>query len=210
MRLAGRVAAAIEVLNEVLTRHRPASECLRDWGKAHRFAGSTDRHAIGTLVYDALRTRNSAALQAGGDTPRHIVLGVLLQGWDMPVAEIAAMSLEQHGPGALNDAEAGALSREMSGMPVHVGGNFPEWLAPAFTGLFGENAAAEGAALARRAPIDLRVNTLKADVATVQKALAAFGPVPGPHIATSWAGLKCRTRPRRLRQRFLAQDQARL
>ena len=51
MRMAGRVAAAIEVLNEVFTQHRPASEALKDWGKAHRFAGSTDRHAIGTLVH---------------------------------------------------------------------------------------------------------------------------------------------------------------
>ena len=55
MRMAGRVAAAIEVLTDVFTQHRPASEALKDWGKAHRFAGSTDRHAIGTLVYDVLR-----------------------------------------------------------------------------------------------------------------------------------------------------------
>ena len=69
MRMAGRVAAAIEVLNEVFTQHRPASEALKDWGKAHRFAGSTDRHAIGTLVYDTLRRRNTAAARMGDGTP---------------------------------------------------------------------------------------------------------------------------------------------
>ena len=59
MRMPGRVSAAIEVLKEVFEHHRPASEALKDWGKAHRFAGSTDRHAIGTLVFDCLRKRNS-------------------------------------------------------------------------------------------------------------------------------------------------------
>ena len=65
MRLAGRAAAAIDVLTDIFERHRPASEALKDWGKAHRFAGSTDRHAIGTLVYDALRRRNSLAFRMG-------------------------------------------------------------------------------------------------------------------------------------------------
>ena len=65
MKVAGRAAAAIEVLTEIFTRHRPASEALKDWGKAHRFAGSSDRHAIGTLVYDALRQRNMLAAHMG-------------------------------------------------------------------------------------------------------------------------------------------------
>ncbi len=185
MRLAGRVAAAIEVLGEVLTRHRPASEALKDWGKAHRFAGSTDRHVIGTLVYDGLRQRNSAAWQAGGDTARHIVLGVLRGGWGLSVADIAALAQEQHGPSALTSDEQQALSVLPSALPSHVAGNFPEWLAPEFEKLFGENAAAEGAALSRRAPIDLRVNSLKADLPTVQKALANFNPVPGPFVSSS-------------------------
>mgnify|MGYP003694199919 CR=1 FL=1 len=41
---------------------------------------------------------------------------------------------------------------------------------------FGAAAAEEGAALARRAPVDLRVNTLKADRDKVLKALARFAP----------------------------------
>ena len=63
MRMAGRVAAAIEILTDGFTQHRPASETLKDWGKAHRFAGSGDRAAIGNLVYDAMRRRQSLAAQ---------------------------------------------------------------------------------------------------------------------------------------------------
>ncbi len=185
MRLAGRVAAAIEVLGDVSTRHRPASEALKDWGKAHRFAGSTDRHVIGTLVYDGLRQRNTAAWQAGGDSARHVILGVLRIGWRMSVEEIAALAEEQHGPSVLSDVEQQALLQSPGILPAYISGNFPEWLAPEFEKLFGEHASSEGAALSHRAPIDLRVNSLKADVATVQKALAAFNPVIGPYVSTS-------------------------
>ena len=52
---------------------------------------------------------------------------------------------------------------DMAGAPAHVAGDYPEWLEPHFTRAFGEARAEEGAALASRAPLDLRVNTLKAE-----------------------------------------------
>jgi hypothetical protein len=80
MRIPGRITAAIEVLTEVFTRHRPASEALKDWGKAHRIAGSSDRHAIGTLVFDSLRRRNSprphGRRAAAGLGARHLARSV--------------------------------------------------------------------------------------------------------------------------------------
>ncbi|MFS9605994.1 hypothetical protein, partial [Klebsiella pneumoniae] len=56
-----RCSAAIEVLADIAARRRPAADALKDWGLAHRFAGSGDRAAIASLVYDALRRRASAA-----------------------------------------------------------------------------------------------------------------------------------------------------
>jgi hypothetical protein len=53
MRPGGRLAAAIEVLEEIFARHRPAPDALKEWGRAHRFAGAGDRAAIGNLVFDA-------------------------------------------------------------------------------------------------------------------------------------------------------------
>jgi 16S rRNA (cytosine967-C5)-methyltransferase len=181
MRLAGRVAAAIQILTEVFGQHRPASEALRDWGKAHRFAGSTDRHAIGTLVYDALRRKQTAASRMGDGRPRALALGVLRDVWGLEVEAIATLAGEQHGPGALTEAELTALNRTMrDDLPVHVAGDFPEWLVPHFTKVFGDRAAAEGHALASRAPIDMRVNTLKAKRVEVLAALARHGAVAGP------------------------------
>ena len=181
MRLAGRAAAAIDVLTEIFERHRPASEALKDWGKAHRFAGSTDRHAIGTLVYDALRKRNSLAARMGDGRPRALVLAALHDLWGQSAEAIAELANEQHGPGALSEAERAALSREMRhDLPVAVAGDLPDWLAARFEAAFGDRAAEEGAALASRAPIDLRVNTLKAARPQVLEALARFGATEGP------------------------------
>ncbi len=180
MRLPGRASAAIEILTGITERHRPASEVLRDWGKSHRFAGGGDRHAIGTLVYDALRKKNSATHRMGADTPRALVLATLRGSWGMGVDEIAALADGEHGLQPLTDSERAALTREVTDVPPHVAGNFPEFLTGSLTRVFGADAAAEGAALAERAPIDLRVNTLKADRAKVLEALSRFGAVAGP------------------------------
>jgi len=180
MRLPGRVSAAIDILTEVLDQHSPASEALRDWGKAHRFAGGGDRHAIGTLVYDALRKKNSSAFRMGAATPRAIVLGTLREQWKMPAADIVALSDGEHGPAALTPEELAALEAPRTGAPPHIAGDFPQWLAPSLTRVFGDAAAAEGAALSARAPIDLRVNTLKASRTQVLEALQRFAPREGP------------------------------
>lgn len=181
MRLAGRLSAAIDVLDDILARHRPAAMALADWAKSHRFAGSGDRSAIGTLVYDVLRKRASLAWRMGSDTPRALALGALHHAWAVPVTEIEALcNGVQHAPEPLTEAEKTGLARGLDDAPGWVRADLPEWLFPSFEVVFGEHAAAEAAALAERAPIDLRVNLLKADRPRVLAALAGFHPQPTP------------------------------
>ncbi|HEY5363106.1 MAG TPA: RsmB/NOP family class I SAM-dependent RNA methyltransferase [Aestuariivirga sp.] len=180
MKQAGRIAAAIEIITEIFTRNRPASEALRDWGKAHRFAGSTDRHVIGTLVYDCLRNKNYAAAQARSDAPRGLVLGTLVNVWKLSADEIDALCAEQFGAGALSTAESKALSAPLTALADHIAGNFPQWLTPQLSAAFGPNLVAEMQALAQRAPIDLRVNTLKATREQVLESLVKFNAVATP------------------------------
>lgn len=181
MRLAGRAAAAIDILKQIFEHHQPAAEALKDWGKSHRFAGSTDRHAIGTLVFDALRRRNSLSARMGDGRPRALVLAALRDLWAQETEQIARMAGEEHGPGPLSETERTALSRELrEDLPVAVRGNIPDWLVPSFEKAFGARAAEEGAAIAMRAPVDLRVNTLKATRVDVLDALSRFGAVEGP------------------------------
>mgnify|MGYP007006643668 CR=1 FL=1 len=58
---AARIQAAIEVLTDLIERRRPAPDALKDWGLSHRFAGSKDRAAIASLVYDCLLYTSDAA-----------------------------------------------------------------------------------------------------------------------------------------------------
>jgi 16S rRNA (cytosine967-C5)-methyltransferase len=189
MRSGAQIKAAIEVLDEIVNRHRPAASALADWGKSHRFAGSGDRAAIGNLVYDALRRRRSLGAQMESDTPRAIALAAAPHALGLaPAAVIASADGSPHAVEPLSEAEQSGLTRELPGdAPASVLGDFPDWLEPSFQRVFGDAAAAEGAALARRAPVDLRVNTLKADRDKVMKALARFAPV-----ATSYSPLGVR------------------
>lgn len=177
MQPAARALAAIEILDDVANRHRPAALALSDWGRSHRFAGSGDRAAIGNLVYDALRQRASIAWRMGDDAPRALALGALRMGWGLSPGEIAVLcDGARHAPAPLTEAEAGALqSAPDPDAPPWAQGDFPEWLTSSFAAAFGQRAVAEGQALAKRPPVDLRVNTLKADLEKVLRALKRFG-----------------------------------
>ena len=183
MQTGARIKAAIEVLDDVLHRHRPAASALSDWGKSHRFAGSGDRAAIGNLVYDALRRKRSLAAQMGSDTPRAIVLAAAPRALGLaPAALAASADGSPHAVEALSEAEQEALSRRLpETAPFSIRGDFPDWLEASFERAFGSAAAGEGAALASRAPVDLRVNGLKADRDKVMRALARFSPVATPY-----------------------------
>ena len=179
---AARAAAAIEVLTDIDARRRPAADAMKDWGLAHRFAGSGDRAAISSLVYDALRKKSSSAWIMGEPSPRAETLGALRQVRDLDVEAIAALfSGEGHAPEKLTEAERARLAAaDLSGAPAHVVGDFPEWLTPQLEASFGASAADEGRALAERAPVDLRVNLLKTTRDKALAALAFLAPQPTP------------------------------
>ncbi len=98
---AARISAAIEVLADLIQRRRPAADALKDWGLARRFAGSKDRAAVASLVYDALRRRASSAHALGEETPRALVLGMLVSQRGLRPDEIAS---QRHAIDGLGDA----------------------------------------------------------------------------------------------------------
>lgn len=181
MRPGARIAAAIEVLADIVERHRPAAEALADWGKSHRFAGSGDRNAIGGLVYDALRRRSSIAWAMGEDTPRALALGAAAGALAIEPAAVPGLcDGSPHAPEAMSEAEVAGLTRPLDGAPEHVRADIPEWLWPSFVRAFSGRAVEEGRALAERAPTDVRVNALKATREKVEKALRDFAAEPTP------------------------------
>lgn len=179
MKAGARIAAAIEVLEAIINRYQPVSIALTDWGKAHRFAGSGDRNAIGGLVYDAMRRRASIVWALGEDSPRALAIGAAPSALGLtPDAVITACDGVEHAPSPLSETEQAGLTRALDDAPAHVQADIPEWIWPSFAAQFGDAAVAEGQAMARRAPADLRVNTLKSTPEKVLKALASFGAEP--------------------------------
>ena len=173
-----RISAAIEVLAELDAHVRPAADALKAWGLAHRFAGSGDRAAIASLVYDALRQKSSAAFLMDDGTPRAIALGMLRRARGLDVAAVEKLfDGGRFSPPPLSEHERARFeTASLDGAPPRVAGDYPEWLEPQFTETFGDDRAAEGAALAARAPLDLRVNTLKAPREKVSEALSYLAP----------------------------------
>jgi 16S rRNA (cytosine967-C5)-methyltransferase len=165
MRDGGRIAAAIDVLSDVLGRHQPVKVAARDWGKRARYAGSKDRAWVSGLVLDALRKRNSIAHAMGDDSPRGLVLGALSFAWGWDIRRIDDAMDEQHAPSALtlHERERLVMAPDVTAEP-HIAGDYPEWMTEQMQRAFGELAAVEGQAMAVRADVDLRVNTLKTDV----------------------------------------------
>ena len=180
MRMGGRLQGAIEVLSDIEARKRPVADALKDWGLNHRFAGSGDRAAIGNIVYDALRMRLSHAWLMDDDSPTALGHAVLFRQWGISPEELASeLEGDRFAPPALSDAALAAFStRDLADAPLHVQGDIPEWVVPAFEESFGADWLAEARALAGRPTLDLRANTLKATRDKAVKALERAGAVP--------------------------------
>lgn len=181
MHISGRLAAAIEVIADVSDRHRPVNAALSDWGRAHRFAGSSDRAAIGNIVYDIMRRRAELASLMGSDTPRALVLACAVRLMGITVAELAELCVSKHGPGELAAEERAALSREPApDTAPDIQANVPQWLMPSLVKAFGDDAVRQGQALSVRAPVDIRANTLKTTREKLLNQLSKFNALEAP------------------------------
>jgi 16S rRNA (cytosine967-C5)-methyltransferase len=173
MRLGGRAQAAIDVLSDIERRKRPVAEALKAWGLDHRFAGSGDRAAIGNLVYDALRSRASTQYLMDSDKTRRLVLGTLLRSWGYSAEALnVELAEDRHAPDPLREEGAQPFaSRDQQDAEDHVRADIPQWLVPSFQANFDEAWVEEARGFAKRPPVNLRVNTLKAGRAKVMRAL---------------------------------------
>lgn len=171
---AARHEAAIGILDRHLAGEA-AERALTNWARAHRFAGSGDRHAIRDLVYEAIRCRSSFAGLGGALTGRGLMIGRLRSLGQDPAGIFHG---GRHAPAPLSAAEA-VIPTAPEGADAL---DCPEWLLPYFHRSLGEGTSAVLRALRHRAPVFLRVNRRKAKLATALAALTEDGIAARPHV----------------------------
>ncbi|MEL7213813.1 MAG: RsmB/NOP family class I SAM-dependent RNA methyltransferase [Pseudomonadota bacterium] len=175
MQPAARYAAAIDILDEILAG-TPAEKALTGWARSHRFAGSKDRAALRDHVFDALRMQRSCATLGGAETGRGIIIGLCVrQGLDLE----SIFSGEGHAPAQLTDAERAYLPDDpasaLAAMPAPIRLDVEDWIYDSLAQQFGAKTKDYLATQTQRAPVFLRVNTLKATPEKAQAALAKDG-----------------------------------
>lgn len=194
---AARLQAAIDILEEIEKSTLPADRILDAWGKAHRFAGSKDRAAIAERVFEILRRRSECAWAMQNSSPRDWVLGALKVIDRLPDTDIARLFAgEGHGPSPLSADEARRLRAPVPPQSPEIALSFPAWLAPELERAFKGHLAREMAPFLRRAPVDLRVNTLRASREALAAALGDEGIETAPHALSPW-GLRITGGPAR-------------
>ncbi|MDA0997262.1 MAG: RsmB/NOP family class I SAM-dependent RNA methyltransferase, partial [Proteobacteria bacterium] len=181
-----RALAAIELLDSMAGGGTPADQIIDDYFRARRYAGSGDRRDIIERVYGVTRRRAKIDWwieRADGATapdPRtRVIADLILDGRMAPDALAAAFSGARHCPDSLTERER-VLIDALYGrplvhrdMPDSVRLEYPGWMDRSFRALWGSRLETEMSALNQPAPLDLRVNTLKAAPEEALAALAA-------------------------------------
>lgn len=182
---AARLQAVIEIFEQLLSFKRPADIVVGDYFRSRRYIGSKDRSAIATLVYTLLRHYARLNwwldyLEHKTPTARSFAMAGLALIEKEDIDQVAAkFSGGKYAPAVLANDET-LLLKKLRGhtlfhpaMPEAVQLECPDWAAPLLRQRFGESFHAEMQALLQSAPLDLRVNSLKATRDDVMEQLQA-------------------------------------
>jgi 16S rRNA (cytosine967-C5)-methyltransferase len=164
---------ATDLLREVLKLDQPADAVVSNFMRSNRALGPRERHALAEMVFTVLRQRllfQHLAETGYGAPARRLAL----LAWPATDNSVAL---------ALTDAESRwlAASRlvDRASLPDKLRHNLPDWLAGSLQQSLGNDEKGEFwplvQALSDSAPLDLRVNALKAKREDVLAALTAAG-----------------------------------
>jgi 16S rRNA (cytosine967-C5)-methyltransferase len=194
MKPGAQVAAAIDLITLVNAAWQegsraPADSLIASYFMERRYIGSKDRGAISGLFYGVLRQGGALEwrLERAGLTvdPRTLVLGALVLLEGRTLADLGEwLNGERHAAAPLSPKEREALATlerqplVTEDMPQAARLNFPDWMEPSLKAALEDEFVPALEAMAKEAPVDLRVNTLKATRAQVMDALSAAGYEP--------------------------------
>ncbi|MED5621178.1 RsmB/NOP family class I SAM-dependent RNA methyltransferase [Ideonella sp. BN130291] len=178
-----------ELLRQVLQFDMPADSVVSAYFRKHRDLGQRERHTLAETVYNVLRRRLLFQhLAQGGPGSAERRLAIL--GWQGGEGFLRG-ALAEHEQQWLAKARAVDVAQ----LQPKLRHNLPDWLAqPLQQALPAEEFDALAASLNEPAPLDLRVNLLKAKRDEVQAALAAAGIDARPTPYSPW-GLRVDGKP---------------
>ncbi len=192
---AARLSAAISLLDDILTGE-PAERVLTRWARQNRYAGSKDRAAVRDVVFDCLRQKRSFGHIAGVGTGRGLVMAHQFKaGEDLP----ALFSGERFAPMPMLEVETARLNAPEVEASLPEAFDFPDFLLPELLRSLGADLPVVMEAMQQRAPVDLRVNSLKASMADAERMLARDLIFTEPHPLAKDA-LRITQNPRKLAQ----------
>ena len=177
-----RVAAAIEVLNDIARANAPADAIMANWFRTHRFAGSKDKRAIRELVYRDLRKGAQLRWMCGlldADPASARARTIIASEQEGAGTAVARFDGSAYGPETLNETET-ALVERLHGLgktpvPEWVRAECPEELYALLAAQWPQSVQEETEALNQRAPVDLRINTMRLNLEAARTALAEAG-----------------------------------
>ena len=202
---AGRLAAAIDILEQAEQAPGRLDRVSAGYFRRRRYAGSGDRAEISARVYRVVRARVRldwwlATLGADPTVRLRVLADLALAGGHSGGSAAALFGGEPHGPPPLAEHEHGLLARldgavlDHPDMPAAVRAECPAWVAARLEPVLGERFVPCLSALAGEAALDLRINPLgTVRRSAVRQALRDQGIETAP---TPWSPLGLRAERR--------------
>ena len=153
----------LEATKQVLRFVHPADAVLKHFFRDNKNLGMRDRGLIAETIYALLRKRTWLMHLTQSDQPRLLLLATLVkvQGWEVRTLSGFTKAHEREMLRAIVAAEPGHIS-----LPAET--NFPEWLIQLYLKRHSRQELIDLAhGLDQPGPLDLRVNTMHSDRATV-------------------------------------------
>lgn len=168
LRLAGMALA------DVLTNTGPADAKLGWFFKQNRELGTKDRAFVAESVYGVLRRKSYLEYVCDGDDPRKLLLA-----WLLRVQGMSMRDLEETLNSQQKEWAKEIKAKNTDDLPKYMQADLPEWFWDTLVVQYGEEQALTIArSMHQPAPLDLRVNTLKASREDILALFAKENTVP--------------------------------
>jgi 16S rRNA (cytosine967-C5)-methyltransferase len=153
-----QLEAVVDALTVILAARAPADTQLHLYFRDHRNLGQRDRALIADTVYAALRRRRMLEHVTPNATPREIALATLVKVQGIGVGQIESVLTPDE-----RSWLAALKASDLEALPFEIRADLPDWVIERLRRTHSEKEILELArGLQQPAPLDLRVNAMKA------------------------------------------------